>query len=56
MPEKKKPEKITIGTKESDAELIEKIVMYQQEKGMRYSADAVRALCESALAIKNALK
>ena len=54
--ERKPPQKITIGNKESDNELIQQIFKYQQEKGFRYAADAVRSLCEDALAIKNALK
>ena len=54
--DKKPPQKISIGTKESDAELIKRIFKYQQEKGIRYAADAVRSLCEDALAIKKALK
>lgn len=54
--EKKAPQKISIGNKDSDKELIQRIFKYQQEKGIRYTADAVRSLCEDALAIKNALK
>lgn len=54
--ERKPPHTITIGSKESDEELIGKIFRYQQEKGIRYTADAVRELCEDALAIKKALK
>ena len=54
--ERKPPHTITIGSKDSDEELIGKIFRYQQEKGIRYTADAVRELCEDALAIKKALK
>ena len=54
--ERKPPQKVTIGGKESDKELIKQIFKYQQEKGIRYTADAVRSLCEDALAIKKALK
>lgn len=54
--ERKAPQSISIGAKESDKELIEKIFQYQKEKGIRYTADALRVLCEDALAIKNALK
>lgn len=53
---KKFPQKITIGTKDSDKDLIEKIVSYQYENNIRYSADAVRRLCEDALIIKKAMK
>ena len=56
MKDRKPPQKITIGTKDTDTELIEKIFKYQQEKGIRYTADAVRSLCEDALAIKKAIK
>lgn len=54
--ERKPPHTITIGSKDSDEELIGKIFRYQQEKGIRYTADAVRGLCEDALVIKKALK
>lgn len=54
--ERKPPHTITIGSKDSDEELIGKIFRYQQEKGIRYTADAVRELCEDALVIKKALK
>ena len=57
MPSKKlPPQKVSIGNKDSDKELMQRIFEYQQEKGIRYTADAVRSLCEDALAIKKALK
>ena len=49
-------QKITIGNKESDADLIGKIQAYMREKNIRYAADAVRKLCEDALAFKEAVK
>lgn len=54
--ERKPPSKIVIGNRESDKELIVRVVKYQHEKGIRYAADAVRKLCEDALNIKSALK
>lgn len=54
--EKKPPQTISIGSKDTDKELIKKIFAYQQEKRIRYTADAVRSLCEDALAIKKAMK
>ena len=53
---KAKPKNITIGTKNGDAELIERIYQYQNEKNIQYAADAVRELCEAALAIKKAIR
>lgn len=52
----KKIQSISIGGKESDAELIEKILLYMREKNIRYATDAVRKLCEDALAFKEAVK
>lgn len=54
--EKRPPQKITIGSKESDKELIARIFQYQQQKSIRYTADAARELCEDALAIKKAFR
>ena len=52
---KSPPQKITIGNRQSDEELMKKIFLYQQKNNIRYSSDAVRKLCEDALAINNAL-
>ena len=54
--ERKPPNKITIGNKDSDKELVARIFRYQQKKGIRYTADAVRELCEDALDFKKATR
>ncbi len=49
------PQKITIGNRQTDEELLKKIFLYQQKNNIRYASDAVRKLCEDALAINNVL-
>jgi len=49
-------QKITIGNKYDDAELVKRIKKYQLEKIFSSAAEAVRSLCKDALDIKNALK
>lgn len=56
MKTKKPSQSITIGSINRDAELIDKILAYKKEKGLRSAPDAVRSLCEDALAIKKATK
>ena len=46
------PDRITIATKNGDAELIKQIVQYQKENNFTFSTDAVRDLCKKALAFK----
>jgi len=48
--------KITIGNKESDRDLIKRILEYQTAKNYVSAADAVRALCEDALDFKKAMR
>jgi hypothetical protein len=45
-------QRITIGDRIEDAALVEEIVRYQSENHLSSAADAVRALCEKALATK----
>ena len=53
----KKPKKmITIGNRDSDAKLIDRILAYQKEKNFTSAAAAVRSLCEDALDFKKATK
>ena len=47
---------ITIGNANNDAELIKRILKYQEEKKLSSAAAAVRELCRDALDIKKALK
>ncbi len=54
--ESKHAERITIGSKDSDKELIELIVQYQLENNIRYAADAVRDLCKCALDFKKLIE
>lgn len=54
--ERKPPSTVVIGSKDSDKELIARIFKYQQEKGIRYTDDAVRELCEDALDFKKATR
>ena len=49
-------ERISIGGKDGDAELVARIVQYQKENNFRYASDAVRSLCEIALGFKNLIK
>ena len=49
------PQKINIGNRQTDEELLKKIFLYQQKNNIRYASDAVRKLCEDALAINNVL-
>ena len=45
-------QRVSIGTKNSDAELIDRILAYKKENKYANAADAVRALCEFALDYK----
>ncbi len=55
--ERKTPkQQITIGNRDDDADLIDRILAYQKEKNFKYASEAVRKLCEDALAIKKAMK
>lgn len=47
---------ITIGNANKDTELVAKIKRYQREKNYTSAADAVRALCEYALDMKEVSK
>lgn len=49
-------QKITIGTKEDDAKLVDRILAYQKEHNFKNGADAVRSLCEIALDFKKLTK
>lgn len=49
-------QRITVGTRTADAELIDRIIAYKDEKGFANAADAVRALCEIALDFKKLVK
>lgn len=54
--EKLPTQTIKIGTKASDAELIDKVLAYQKDNNFKNAADAVRSLCEIALDFKRLTK
>ena len=47
---------ITIGKRDADSDLVNRILTYQKKKGLRSAADAVRQLCDDALKFKEAAK
>lgn len=49
-------QRISIGTRDADAELIDRIIAYKAENKYANAADAVRALCEFALDYKKLTK
>ncbi|MBQ3724665.1 MAG: hypothetical protein IJS55_07320 [Oscillospiraceae bacterium] len=50
------PEKITIGNKDGDAQLVAQIVQYQRDHRLTSAAEAVRALCHDALVFQGLIK
>lgn len=42
---------VTIGNRKDDGELMRRIFAYQKSRNLNYATDAVRQLCEKALAL-----
>ena len=51
---KRPAQTITIGNRNEDALLIDKILKYQKKRGLSSAAAAVRELCEDAIKFKEA--
>ena len=47
---------VTIGNRKDDGELMRRIFAYQKSRNLNHATDAVRQLCEKALALDEIIK